>query len=540
MATSNKYRIKKKTSNGTITLHPETESDIVLYDNTIGGTTVTNVKQALDTIVTAGVGVTGVKGNAETTYRTGDVNLTPANIGAAPSSHTHGNITEEGRIGTASGKVITTGTNGILQATTEGTAFNKSFETTATNIKMNGTASVGSLTTVARADHIHPTDTSRLSIKPNGTDNLITDNKVNVKYLPDIVLGQLVYGGTVTGAGVATLSTNAKTKLNTTSNTITLTNNTTATTGYVANQGIFYIVSNDGNFASLDLKVGDWLISTGSAWKKIDNTDAVTGVKGDAEQNYRIGNVNITAANVGAYTTTQADNKFVPINWENADDGEEVYIRPHSGTNVAGLSVNALDMQGPDEKQNGYYFFGRTNFYLRTEDPEDSNPVNATEITTNAAGTELTIGSKNIKFDFQEEDSGGTLQARTINIKDIAKKTSPISYDTSTHKYYFDGDADYAENADYAEQFASAKTYALTGDVTGSASSTGGFSMATTLANSGITAGTYSAVTVDAKGRATVGYQSIAVGTNVNGTPSQPPANLVEGGIFFEKLEPDT
>lgn len=33
--------------------------------------------------------VTGVKGNAETSYRTGDVNLTPADIGAAAASHTH-------------------------------------------------------------------------------------------------------------------------------------------------------------------------------------------------------------------------------------------------------------------------------------------------------------------------------------------------------------------------------------------------------------------------------------------------------------------
>lgn len=36
-----------------------------------------------------------------------------------------------------------------------------SFEATATNIKMNGTQSVGSLNTFARGDHIHPTDTSR-------------------------------------------------------------------------------------------------------------------------------------------------------------------------------------------------------------------------------------------------------------------------------------------------------------------------------------------------------------------------------------------
>ena len=38
---------------------------------------------------TVQAGVTGVKGNAESAYRTGNVNLTPANIGAAAASHTH-------------------------------------------------------------------------------------------------------------------------------------------------------------------------------------------------------------------------------------------------------------------------------------------------------------------------------------------------------------------------------------------------------------------------------------------------------------------
>ena len=48
--------------------------------------------------------VTGVKGNAESSYRKGDVNITPANIGAAASSHTHSasNITA----GTLGGKVV--------------------------------------------------------------------------------------------------------------------------------------------------------------------------------------------------------------------------------------------------------------------------------------------------------------------------------------------------------------------------------------------------------------------------------------------------
>ena len=45
------------------------------------------LKAAKDYADSLDTGVTGVKGNAETTYRTGDVNLTPANIGAAPTSH---------------------------------------------------------------------------------------------------------------------------------------------------------------------------------------------------------------------------------------------------------------------------------------------------------------------------------------------------------------------------------------------------------------------------------------------------------------------
>lgn len=40
--------------------------------------------------------VTGVKGNAETSYRTGKVNLTPASIGASPAGHTHNYLPKSG------------------------------------------------------------------------------------------------------------------------------------------------------------------------------------------------------------------------------------------------------------------------------------------------------------------------------------------------------------------------------------------------------------------------------------------------------------
>lgn len=166
---------------------------------------------------------------------------------------------------------------------------------------------------------------NKLAKKPDETNDLIdSGNKITTTYLPDFILGQMLYAGTfVPSTAVATLTTNAKAKLGTTSNTITLTNDGTAITGYVANEGCYYICSADGTFASLSLLTGDWLVSTGSAWKKIDNTDAVTGVKGSAETNYRTGNVNITADNVmptqsgnsGKFLTTDGTN----VSWGSVD-----------------------------------------------------------------------------------------------------------------------------------------------------------------------------------------------------------------------------
>ena len=46
--------------------------------------------------------------------------------------------------------------------TTKNTAFNKNYGTTATDVKMNGTQGVGSVDAIARIDHVHPTDTSRV------------------------------------------------------------------------------------------------------------------------------------------------------------------------------------------------------------------------------------------------------------------------------------------------------------------------------------------------------------------------------------------
>lgn len=200
----------------------------------------------------------------------------------------------------------------------------------------------------------------KLDKKPDGTHDLIdANNKITETYLPDFILGQLIYGGTFNATtAVATLSDNAKTKLGTASNTITLTNDTTAITGYQANEDIFYVTQTAGTFASISFDVGDWLLSNGSAWERIANADAVTGVKGNAEVNYRIGQVNITPANIGSYSTSETDTlldgKLDKVTSTNANKrvygvnttGTQEMETLESGTGVSAPTGNTIALRG--------------------------------------------------------------------------------------------------------------------------------------------------------------------------------------------------
>lgn len=92
-----------------------------------------------------------------------------------------------------------------------------------------------------------------------------------------------------------------------------------------------------------------------------------------------------------------------------------------------------------------------------------------------------------------------------------------------------------ATNADAAAKLSTARNIALSGDATGNASFDGSAdkTIAVTLANSGVSAGSYSAVTVDAKGRVTAGAQLVEVGSENQTTPTN---NLAVGGLFFKLM----
>lgn len=95
---------------------------------------------------------------------------------------------------------------------TKNTAFNKNFSTTVTDIKMNGSQSLGELTTLARADHVHPVDTSRAAAShTHGTyDNstALTGANVysNISVTDGIVTGLTTRALTAANVGAAPTS----------------------------------------------------------------------------------------------------------------------------------------------------------------------------------------------------------------------------------------------------------------------------------------------------------------------------------------------
>jgi hypothetical protein len=114
----------------------------------------------------------------------------------------------------------------------------------------------------------------------NGVATLDGSGTVPISQLPAAVIGALSYQGT----------------WNASTNTPTLTSS-------VGTKGYYYVVNVAGSTnlnGITDWQIGDWAVYNGSAWQKIDNTDAVTSVNGYT------GTVVLTAADVSAVPYTGA------------------------------------------------------------------------------------------------------------------------------------------------------------------------------------------------------------------------------------------
>lgn len=110
----------------------------------------------------------------------------------------------------------------------------------------------------------------------------LENGKILESQLPDYILGQLLFGGTIQAGGAnmieVTPSTKLLDKLDKASTTESLTIMAEEAGIY---EGAYFIVT--GGLTSIfgfSVVVGDWIISTGTDWRKVDNTDAVVSVAG--------------------------------------------------------------------------------------------------------------------------------------------------------------------------------------------------------------------------------------------------------------------
>ena len=128
--------------------------------------------------------------------------------------------------------------------------------------------------------------------------------------------------------------------------------------------------------------------------------------------------------------------------------------------------------------------------------------------------------------------AGDKGKANATNIATLQSEMNTAKTDISNIK----NGTTKAKKAESADKLTTARKISLTGDATGETTFDGSAdkSIALTLANSGVTAGTYSALTVDAKGRATAGAQIVEWGTSKQTTPS---SSLAVGGLFFALVE---
>ena len=171
----------------------------------------------------------------------------------------------------------------------------------------------------AAVENAATTTTANAVVKALGT------GKIDVTFLPDSILGQLEYQGTWAAA----------------------TNSPAIPAASTANKGWFYVASNSvaaghgyANIPNVAYDTGDWIVSNGTSWDKVDNTDAVSTVFGRlgaivaANGDYNAGQItNTPAGNIAAVTVQAALNEL--------DAEKAALVHTHPVADVSDMSANA-------------------------------------------------------------------------------------------------------------------------------------------------------------------------------------------------------
>ncbi len=255
--------------------------------------------------------------------------------------------------------------------------------------------------------------------------------------------------------------------------------------------------------------------------KDIADNGGVTGVKGSAETNYRKGNVEISPANIGlGNVTNHAQVKRTEMGVANG-----VATLGADGKVPSGQLPSYVDDVLEYENKTSFPSTGETGKIYVAKD---------TNLTYRWSGTAYVEISASLALGETSStayagDKGKALATRLTAVEEKATTNATNVSSVGTRVTNIENGT---KAAGKATKLATARKISITGDATGSAEFDGSAdkTINLTLANSGVAAGTYSAVAVDAKGRVTAGSQIVEWGAKGQTEPS---ANLAVGGLFF-------
>ena len=157
----------------------------------------------------------------------------------------------------------------------------------------------------------------------SGYAPLDASQKVPTANLPDSLVGAVTYQGT----------------WNANTNQPTLPASPGAST-----QGDYYVVSTPGTFETIDYTIGDWIISNGSAWEKVDNTQDVNSVFG------RQGIITADQSDYAAYYDAN-----VQSNWDATAGDAFILNKPTTITQEQAneIAANTIKTSFPEAPSNG-------------------------------------------------------------------------------------------------------------------------------------------------------------------------------------------
>jgi hypothetical protein len=246
------------------------------------------------------------------------------------------------------------------------TAFNKSFEANASNIQMNGTASAGGSSSVARGDHIHPSDATKADKIPNA-----------------LAISNLATGGSI---GLATATVDIYEKFNITqttlAQTITLPNPTATST----NKKIVY-VENGGTVAftiygvQLAPSTHIALIFNGTVWVPASGGSGTLPF-----QTVTSATATLTTFNQTVYVDATSNNVVITLPTAVGNSGQSLEFKRIDNTiNTVRIIPNGTQTLDGETSAEGIYLFNQndaivvrsngTNSYIISDNRNAANKV---------------------------------------------------------------------------------------------------------------------------------------------------------------------